>query len=132
MPQRFFRKEYVLVSLITINSICCFAQEPEITSSPKYYDRSVINRILVKEQLENKSAKTDSGSSKYGSLSQSDEKASGNSFILNGFGARDIFDDDENASFSISLKEAVEMSLNNNSFLNSLLHAKIISKHFYK
>ena len=115
-------KKYHILSLIVFgfcNSIClCHAQEPEITSGPKYYDRNVINRILVKEQLENKSAKTDSGSSKYGSLSQSAEDINGNSFILNSFGARDIFDDDENASFSISLKEAVEMSLKNNIALN--------------
>ena len=118
MLQRFFHKKYALISLIALNSICCFAQEAEITSSPKYYDRNVINRILVKEQLDkNKSTNTNIGSNQEGSINRPDEP-SGKIYKSTSFGACDIFDKDENSSFTISLKNAVEMSLTNNIALN--------------
>ena len=85
MLQRFFYKKYALISLIAFNSICCFAQEPEIKSSPKYYDRSIINRILDKEQLENKSPKFSIESTKEGPIAQPAEEISSNSFNLTTF-----------------------------------------------
>ncbi len=118
MLQRFFYKKYALISLIAFNSICCFAQEPEIKSSPKYYDRSIINRILDKEQLENKSPKFSIESTKEGPITQPAEEISSNSFNLTTFETYEIFDKNEDASFTISLKEAVEMSLKNNIALN--------------
>ncbi len=118
MLQRFFYKKYALISLIAFNSICCFAQEPEIKSSPKYYDRSIINRILDKEQLENKSPKFSIESTKEGPIAQPAEEISSNSFNLTTFETYEIFDKNEDASFTISLKEAVEMSLKNNIALN--------------
>ena len=118
MLQRFFYKKYALISLIAFNSVCCFAQEPEIKSSPKYYDRSIINRILDKEQLENKSPKFSIESTKEGPITQPAEEISSNSFNLTTFETYEIFDKNEDASFTISLKEAVEMSLKNNIALN--------------
>lgn len=118
MSQRFFHKEYALISLFALKSICCFAQEPEITSSPRYADRNVINRILVKDQLKNNmSAKVKIGNTQEGPIAQPDEP-SGKIYKSTSFGACDIFDKDEQASFTISLKKAVEMSLNNNIALN--------------
>ncbi len=106
MPQPVFYKLNALFALLATSSICCFAQEPKITSSSKYYDRSVINRILDKEKIENKS------------VSNTTENSVSSGFYLNGFGSYEIFDENDNASFSISLKEAVEMSLKNNIALN--------------
>ena len=118
MSQRFFHKKYALISIIALTSLCCYAQEAEITSSPKYYDRSVINRILVKEQLENnKSTKLNITNTQEGPITQPDEP-SGKIYKSTSFGACDIFDKDEQASFTISLKNAVEMSLSNNIALN--------------
>ncbi len=118
MLQRFFYKKYALISLIALNSVCCSAQEPEIKSSPKYYNRSIINRILDKEQLENKSPKFSIESTKEGPITQPAEEISSNSFNLTSFETYEIFDKNEEASFTISLKEAVEMSLKNNIALN--------------
>ena len=116
-------KKYHILSLIVFgfcNSIClCYAQEPEITSSSKYYDRNIINRILVKDQLKgNKSPKISIERTEEGPLVQSTDESVVYNQDSNSFGACDIFDKDENASFSISLKEAVEMSLSNNIALN--------------
>jgi outer membrane protein TolC len=116
-------KKYHILSLIVFgfcNSIClCYAQEPEITSSSKYYDRNIINRILVKDQLKgNKSQKISIERTEEGPLVQSTDESVVYNQNSNSFGACDIFDKDENASFSISLKEAVEMSLSNNIALN--------------
>ncbi len=116
-------KKYHILSLIVFgfcNSIClCYAQEPEITSSSKYYDRNIINRILVKDQLKgNKSPKISIERTEERPLVQSTDESVVYNQNSNSFGACDIFDKEENASFSISLKEAVEMSLSNNIALN--------------
>lgn len=118
MSHRFFHKEYALISLIALNSLCCYAQEPEITSSPRYADRNVINRILVKDRLEtNKSTKINITNTQEGPITQPDEPR-GKTYKSTSFGACDIFEKDEQASFTISLKNAVEMSLKNNIALN--------------
>ncbi|MBR4328359.1 MAG: TolC family protein, partial [Candidatus Riflebacteria bacterium] len=118
MSHRFFHKEYALISLIALNSLCCYAQEPEITSSPRYADRNVINRILVKDRLEtNKSTKINITNTQEGPITQPDEPR-GKTYKSTSFGACDIFEKDEHASFTISLKNAVEMSLKNNIALN--------------
>lgn len=97
MTQRVF---YILglYLILTTNPICSYAQETEIkiTSESKYFDRNIISRILDKEQLEQNSSTKPTSS----------------------FGACDIFDKDENASFSIYLKDAVNMALKNNIALN--------------
>ena len=114
MSQRVSLIATVNIAIFSLGLICSYAQEPEITSSSKYYDRNVINRILVKDQLENnKSAKINISSTQEGPINQPDV-LSGKTYKSTSFGACDIFDKEEDASFSISLKNAVEMSLSNN------------------
>lgn len=100
-----FNKKYCFITIFSLISICCQAQETTITTNPKFFDRSVISRILDKEQLKNKN--TDYNENSY-------EDA----YKITSFEACDIFDKDENASFTLYLKEAVNMSLKNNIALN--------------
>ena len=84
-------KKYHILSIIVFgfcNSIClCYAQEPEITSSPRYADRNVINRILLKEP----STKINITTSQEGSINQPDIPR-GKIYKSTSFGACDIFD----------------------------------------
>lgn len=107
------------LTIFSINTIYCFAQETQIQSGSKYYNRNIINRILEKNQIEeNKLDNISVDESKKDSLNQVSGELNNKDLKSTNFGACDIFDKDENASFSISLKNAVEMSLSNNIALN--------------
>ena len=120
MTQRFFYFIGIISFIIFSNSLASYAQEPEIKSNSKYYDRSIINRILSKEKNDKFSENTSFNirrTIESPNLSAVDGNEI-NKFDTSTLGVCDIFDKDDNASFSISLKEAVEMSLNNNIALN--------------
>ncbi len=107
-----------IIALFLMTSISCCAQDVETNSNRKFFNSDIIKRILVKEQLENNNLDNNIKSSSDGSVIPIGDDFKNKNIRSTSFGACDIFNKEDNASFTISLREAVEMALKNNIALN--------------